>query len=459
MSANRKQTKPNIVFILADNVGWGDIGCYGGTAPTPRIDALAGQGLRFKNYNIEAQCTPTRSAILTGRLPVRTGCYSIPLPGQGEYGLAPWEYTIGELFSDAGYATALYGKWHVGEAEGRLPIDQGFDEWFGIKNTSDESAYSSYPLFAESGFPVPKIWEGVKGREARPVDDFNLRTRPLMDEQITSRTVEFINRNAAAKNPFFVYVGLTQMHPPLIHHPDFKGSSGGGTYSDTLAELDYRTGQILDAIDAAGIADNTIVVWNSDNPAIGLPATGGSNGQWRGAFASGFEGGMRAPAIIRWLGKVPAGRVTDEIFAAVDWLPTLARMVGEIDRVPKDRPIDGIDSSDLLLGHSDNSGRDHVLFYGSDGEILSVKWKTMKVVFRYAESTSGAIIRPQLPLVFDLIEDPKEAWDLVQMRMDCAWVTAPAIQRIGALLKSTAKYPNIKPGQEFEGYKYDEKRL
>jgi arylsulfatase A-like enzyme len=137
-SANRKQTQPNRVFILADNVGWGDIGCYGGTAPTPRIEALASQGLRFKNYNVEAQCTPTRSAILTGRLPVRTGCYSIPLPGQGEYGLAPWEYTIGELFSDAGYATALYGKWHVGEAEGRLPIDQGFDEWFGIKNTSDE---------------------------------------------------------------------------------------------------------------------------------------------------------------------------------------------------------------------------------------------------------------------------------------------------------------------------------
>jgi arylsulfatase A-like enzyme len=458
-SAYGQQTKPNIVFILADNVGWGDIGCNGGTAPTPRIDALAGQGLRFKNYNVEAQCTPTRSAILTGRLPVRTGCYSIPLPGQGEYGLAPWEYTIGELFSDAGYATALHGKWHVGEADGRLPIDQGFDQWFGIKNTSDESAYSSYPLFAESGFPVPKIWEGAKGREARPVDDFNLLTRPLLDEQITSRTVEFIKRNAAAKKPFFVYVGLTQMHPPLIHHPDFTGKSGGGTYSDTLAELDYRTGQILDAIETGGIAENTIVVWNSDNPAIGLPATGGSNGPWRGAFASGFEGGMRAPAIVRWLGKIPAGRVTDEIFAAVDWLPTLARMVGEVGRVPTDRPIDGIDSSDLLLGRSDRSSRDHVLFYGSDGEILSVKWKTMKVVFRYAESTSGPIIRPQLPLVFDLIEDPKEAWDLVQMRMDCAWVTAPAIQRIGALMKSAAKYPNIKPGEEFEGYKNAEKQL
>ena len=165
---------PNVVFIVGDNVGWGDIGCYGGLAPTPRLDALAAQGLRFKNYNVEAQCTPTRSALLTGRLPIRTGNCSVPLPGQGEYGLAPWEYTIGELFSDAGYATAAFGKWHVGEAEGRLPTDQGFDEWMGIKNTSDESAYSTYPLFAESGFPVPKIWEGVKGSHVTPVEDFNL---------------------------------------------------------------------------------------------------------------------------------------------------------------------------------------------------------------------------------------------------------------------------------------------
>ena len=447
-----QQIKPNVVFILADNLGWGDLSCYGGTAPTPRIDALASQGLRFKNYNVEAQCTPTRSAILTGRLPVRTGCYSVPLPGQGEYGLAHWEYTLGELFSDAGYATALYGKWHVGDAEGRLPIDQGFDEWFGIKNTSDESAYSSYPLFSESGFPVPKIWEGVKGSKVRPVDDFNLQTRPLMDEKIAGRTVEFIKRNAGANKPFFVYVGFTQLHPPLIHHPDFKGKSGGGTYSDTLAELDHRTGQILDAIEAAGIADNTIVVWNSDNPAGRAPSMGGSNGPWRGHFASGFEGGMRAPAIVRWPGKIPAGRVTDEIFSAIDWLPTLARMASETSRVPTDRPIDGIDSADLLLGRSDKSNRDHVLFYGSDGGIMSVKWKTMKVVFRYADSTSGPIIKPQWPLIFDLIDDPNEEWDLLDKRLDCGWVIAPVAQRLGALAKSTATHPNIKPGQEFEGY-------
>jgi arylsulfatase A-like enzyme len=432
-------SSPNIVFIVGDNVGWGDIGCYGGLAPTPRIDALAAQGLRFKNYNVEAQCTPTRSALLTGRLPIRTGNCSVPLPGQGEYGLAPWEYTLAELFSDAGYATAAFGKWHVGDAEGRLPTDQGFDQWFGIKNTSDESAYSTYPLFAESGFPIPKIWEGVKGSPVRAVADFNLETRARLDEQIATHATDFITRNARAGKPFFTYVCFTQMHPPLVHHPDFKGKSGGGVYSDTLAELDHRTGQVLDAIDRAGIADDTIVVWNSDNPAGRAASMGGSNGPWRGHFGSGFEGGMRTPAIVRWPGRVKAGTVTDEIFSAVDWFPTLASLAGESRRVPTDRPIDGIDASKFMLGQSATTGRDHVIYYGSDAAVMSVKWRTMKIVFRYTESASGPIVKPQWPLIFDLIDDPNEEWDLMAKRLD-------------ALQQSAARYPHIKPGEEFNGY-------
>ena len=446
------RSHPNVVFILVDNLGWGDVGCYGGAVPTPRIDALAAQGVRFKNYNVESQCTPTRSAILSGRLPIRTGNWTVPFPGQGDYGLAPWEYTLGELFSDAGYATAAYGKWHVGEVEGRLPTDQGFDEWFGIKNTSDEAGYSAYPLFAESGFPMPKIWDGVKGSPVKPVADFNLETRALLDEKLTARTVDFIKRNAAAGKPFFTYLCFTQLHPPMGPHPDFKGRSRGGVYSDTLAELDYRTGQVLDAIDQAGVSDNTIVVWSSDNPAGRITAIGGSNGPWRGHFASGFEGGSRVPAIVRWPGRVKAGVVTDEILAAVDWLPTLASLIGESARVPSDRPIDGVDASAFILGKSPTSGRDHIVYYGSDSGLMSVKWRTMKVVFRYAESQSGPIIKPQLPLVFDLLDDPGEEHDLMTLRMDCGFVTAPIFQRLGALEKSFARYPNIKPGQEFNGY-------
>src|SRR5208337_4887717 len=156
---SEQQRKPNIVFILVDNVGWGTFGVYGGTVATPRIDKMASEGIRFNNYNVEVQCTPTRSAIHTGRYSVRSGTYRVPFPGQGASGMSPWEYTIAKLFSDAGYATALYGKWHLGNVQGRLPNDQGYDEWWGIEDSWDEAGYTAWPLFKESGVPVPMIWE------------------------------------------------------------------------------------------------------------------------------------------------------------------------------------------------------------------------------------------------------------------------------------------------------------
>jgi hypothetical protein len=154
----------------------------------------------------------------------------------------------------------------------------------------------------------------------------------------------------------------------------------------------------------------------------------------------------------RALARQGESAVTDEIFCAVDWLPTLASLVGESKRVPSDRPIDGDDASAFLLGKSKTTGRDHVIYFGSDAGVMSVKWKTMKVVFRYSESTSGPIIKPQWPLVFDLINDPVEEWDLIEKRLDCAWVLAPVAERLGALQQSFARYPNIKPGEEFIGY-------
>jgi Sulfatase len=216
-SAKAQANKPNIVFILVDNVGWGNFGVYGGTVPTPRIDKLASEGIRFNNYNVEVQCTPSRSAIMTGRHPVRSGTYTVPLPGEGKAGIAPWEYTIAELLSDAGYATALYGKWHLGDTQGRLPNDQGFDEWWGIMNSWDEAGYTAWPQFKETGVPVPMIWEGKKGEESKPVMPLDLKVRPIVDEKyIVPKTIEYIKRNAAAKKPFFVYVGYSELHEPIM---------------------------------------------------------------------------------------------------------------------------------------------------------------------------------------------------------------------------------------------------
>ena len=457
--AQPQTTKPNVVFILVDNVGWGDFSVYGGTTPTPRIDKLANEGIRFNNYNVEAQCTPSRSAIMTGRMPVRSGTFTVPFPGTGNYGLAPWEYTIAELLSDAGYATALYGKWHLGEVPGRLPSDQGFDEWWGVPNSWDEAGYTSYPLFKESGMKPPMIWEGKKGQPSTPVMPLDLNVRPIVDEKyIIPKTVDFIKRQATAKKPFFVYVGYSEMHPPAMVNPNFAGKSAqrGGLYSDLLGEMDYRVGQIMDAVKEAGIDENTIVILSSDNgaaPSIVAAQGGGSSGPWRGDFFHPpFEGSYRTAAMIRWPGKVPAGVVTQEMLAATDWLPTLAGMAGASNLVPKDRPIDGVDASAFMLGKSNTTGRDTYMFFGPDGELMSVKWKIYKTILRYSEGVDKPIVKPQFPMSYDLSSDPHENWNLFDTRLDNGWMFAPVFRHIFEYEMSVKKYPNIKPGEEFKGY-------
>jgi arylsulfatase A-like enzyme len=454
--------RPNIVFILVDNVGWGAFGVYGGTVPTPRIDRLASEGIRFNNYNVEAQCTPTRSAKHTGRYSVRSGTFTVPWPGQGEAGLAPWEYTIAELLSDAGYATALYGKWHLGDKQGRLPNDQGYDEWWGIEDSWDQAGYEAWPLFKESGVPAPMIWAGKKGEPSKPVMPLDLQVRPIVDEKyIIPKTVDFIKRNAGVKKPFFVYVGYSEVHPPAIANPNFAGKSTkrGGLYADLIGEMDYRVGQIVDAIKEAGIDDNTIVILSSDNGSGGaIPQSGGTtNGPWRGDFMNTpFEGSMRVPAMIRWLGKVPAGVVTNEMLAAVDWMPTLAGIVGASNLVPKDRPIDGVDASAFMLGKSDTTGRDSYMFFGIDGELMSIKWKIYKTIFRYTESPVSIekpYIKPQFPLVYDLSSDPHEDNNLFYTDLTNGWIFAPDFKLIGEYARSVKEYPNIKVGEDFQGYK------
>jgi arylsulfatase len=476
--ATAQQSKPNIVFILVDNVGWGDFGVYGGTTATPNIDRLASEGIRFNNYNVEVQCTPTRSAIMTGRHPVRSGTYSNLPPPTGHSGIAPWEYTIAELLSDAGYATALYGKWHLGNVQGRLPNDQGFDEWWGIPDSWDAAGYTAYPLYdvmarkvlAEHRGPElltvpPHILEGKKGQPSTRAMPLDMRVRPIVDgDYLVPKTIDFIKRQAAARKPFFVYLGYSEMHPPAVCHPDFVGKSPmrGGMYADCIAEMDHRVGQVLAAIKEAGVEDNTLVVLSSDNAGDrlggGAGAGGGSNGPWRGNFFyTPFEGSMRVPAMVRWPGRVPRGVVTEQMLAAVDWLPTLAGIAGESNRVPKDRPIDGKDASAFMLGRSQTTGRESYMFFGTDGELMSVKWLYYKMIARYApgpglEAINNPYVKPQLPMFFDLSSDPHENFNLWSTTLTMGWVYLPMLEIIGAYEKTVRKYPNIAPGQEFAGY-------
>jgi arylsulfatase A-like enzyme len=379
--AQGPSAKPNIVFILMDNLGYGEVGVYGGGitrgTPTPRIDQIAAEGTRLTNFNVEAQCTPSRSAIMTGRFSIRSGTHSVPIGG-GLEGLTQWEVTIAETLSAAGYATGAFGKWHLGSEQGRLPNDQGFDEWYGIPRTTDEAFWPADPQAKAAGVPFEHIMEGSKGEKSRELLVYDLDQRRLIDAEITRRTIDFMKRSVASGRPFYAYVPFTLVHFPTLPNPQFAGKTGFGDFPDALAEMDAHVGQILDAVDNLRIRDNTIVVFTSDNGPEATWPWQGSSGPWRGYYFTHMEGSLRVPFIIRWPNRVPAGRVSNEIVHEVDTYTTFAKIAGA--SVPRDRPLDGVDQTDFLLGKSEKSAREGFPVFVAD-RLEAVKWRNWKVVF------------------------------------------------------------------------------
>jgi arylsulfatase len=437
--------RPNVVFMMVDNLGWGEIGVYGGGmlrgAETPRLDALAAEGTRLLNFNVEPQCTPSRSALMTARHPIRSGTTKVVWGML--YGLTQWEVTIAEKFSDAGYATGMFGKWHLGDTPGRLPFDQGFDEWYGIPNTTDEALYTSHPQFDPEIVHAPEILEGAKGQKAKVVTEYDVSARRKIDAELVKRTTEFMKRNSRAKKPFFVYVPFTQPHLPTLPHPDFEGRTGHGHFADVLAEIDYRAGQILDAIDDLGIRDNTIVVWTSDNGPEELAGWHGTAGFWRGHYFTALEGSLRAPFLIRWPGNIPAGKVSNEIVHMVDMLPTFSRVAGY--QVPSDRIIDGIDQWDFFLGKQRESNRKGFPAYNGD-ELFAYKWRNWKLHFIELDSMLGKPARLNMPRLYNLISDPKEEYNLVNMDQSAAAVLPVIFEQVVEFKKSLAAEPPIQLG-------------
>jgi arylsulfatase len=436
--------KPNIVFILMDNLGYGELGCYGGGivrgAPTPRIDRLATEGTRLTNFNVEAQCTPSRSAIMTGRFPIRSGTHSIPIGGGAE-GLVQWEVTIAKLLSGAGYATAHFGKWHLGSEDGRLPNDQGFDEWYGIPRTTDESLWPSDPSAKAAGVAFTRIMEGRKGEKSRALQVYDLEQRRLIDAAITRRTIDFMTRSVRAGTPFYAYVPFTLVHFPTLPNPSFAGRTGYGDFPDSLAEMDAHVGEILDSVDALGIRENTLFVFTSDNGPEATWPWQGSSGPWRGFYFTHMEGSLRVPFIARWPGRIPAGRVSNEIVHEVDTFATFARLAGAA--VPDDRAIDGVDQTDFLLG-AEKSNREGFPVFVAD-RLEGVKWRNWKLVF-YEEQRDwwSPPTKLGVPKAFDLITDPKEEYPATGLRH--SWAAGPAMKLVGEFEQSLKKYPPIPPG-------------
>ncbi len=450
MQAEATQKNPNIVFVLVDNWGFGDVSVQGSLVPTPRIDKLASEGLRLTNYNVESQCTPTRSAIHTGRMPIRSGTHRVTygLP----YGMASWEYTIAELLSDTGYKTALIGKWHLGDKEGRVPTDQGYDEWrVGIMNTTDEAGYSAAPQWDPELMGQPYAYQATRGKTPEKIFPLKKEDRGEIDQKITDASVAYIKKNAKGDKPFYLYVGLTQVHPPMVASKQFKNAAKSGVYADILMQVDHHVGMMLDAVDKAGIGEDTIFILTGDNGTI-ENVLGGSNGVFRGGF-TGYEGGMRTVGMLRWPKTIEAGRVSDEIIASQDWLPTLANIVGGEKLIPTDRPIDGVDQSDFILGKKETSNREHVACYIGD-DIFSFKWRNFKIHMKTAENLFAPVQQYIFPVVYDVKNDPGEQVNLmVEDKFAYSWVYVPLGEILGGAHKSMMEYPNIKPGENFQGYK------
>ncbi len=454
------QDRPNVVIMLADNVGYGDIGAYGAGEvrgmPTPRIDSIASQGLRLTQFLVEPGCTPSRTALMTGRYSPRVGLSTVIIAGTPNT-LQAEEVTLGELFKSQGYATAIAGKWHLGSSEQSWPTRQGFDEYHvGVLETTDGTLYRE--SMQRAGLPEaaiaeaePYIWESDANGTLKKVRPYTLEYRRQVEGDIAKASVEFIQRQAEAKQPFFLYVGWTHTHYPTLPAPEFTGKSRIGAYGDAIMELDHRTGQVLDAIKAAGVEDNTIVFWLSDNAAA--PTAGpfdsrpGSNGPFRGELGDALEGSIRTVGMIKWPGKI-APRVSNEMVSIHDFFPTLAAIIGA--NVPTDRPIDGVDQSAFLTGRQPKSNRESLISFIGE-EVAAVRWRQYRVYPKQFVSSAGnppmyglAGQRQEgnsFPAIFNVEADPREEVNVVGTS---AWVIGPYLRVVGEYQKSLQKYPNPK---------------
>ncbi len=437
-------TPPNIVFVFSDNLGFGELGVYGGGqlrgAPTPRIDALAAQGMRLLNMNMESQCTPSRSAVMTGRFPMRSGTNRITHPHQPG-GLVRWERTLAQLLSEAGYATGHFGKWHLGNHPGRYPNDRGFDEWWGIDETHDTSLWFDSPGFDPSIASPTWLMQGKAGEETERIQQYGRAERANFDSECFARATNFIREQHAKNKPFFCYLPIAFPHFPIIPHDDFKGITGNGDFADGLVEIDTRVGQLLDELDSLGATENTLFIFTSDNGVEETLPSRGWTGPWAGSYFTAMEGCLRVPFIARWPGQIPAGTVNNEIVHAVDMFSTLCAIGGAA--IPDDRPIDGVDISEFLKGKRPESGREGFPVYV--GEALhAAKWRNWKMHFIWQEYMYDPPQKMPVPRLHNLLDDPRERHDV--FLPGNTWVKVPVGQMLSAWHESLDTYPAIPTG-------------
>lgn len=397
---------PNFILILCDNLGYGDIGCFGSKLHrTPHVDRLAAEGLRLTScYAASGVCTPSRAAIMTGCYPRRVSLHKNDRGGAvlqpvEPIGLHPDEVTLADVLKTRGYATALLGKWHLGDQPPFLPTRQGFDEYFGIPYSDDMTPREGQP------WPPLPLMRGERVIEA-PVD------RNLLTKRYTEEAIRYLTQNR--DRPFFLF--LSHAMPGSTTAPfasqAFRGRSANGPWGDSVEEIDWSTGQLLAAIKELGLDDRTLVIWTSDNGAPRRDPPQGSNLPLGGWGYSTAEGGMRMPCIARWPGHLPAGKTCEELVTLMDLLPTLAALAG--GSLPAERPIDGRDIRPLLAGDAEARSPHEAFYYYALDQLQAVRsgpWKLcLPLERRLGPGQRGG---PQAAALYDVARDPGEINNLL----------------------------------------------
>jgi arylsulfatase A-like enzyme len=412
--------QPNIIMIYADDLGYGDLGCYGHpTIRTPNLDRMAAEGLKFTQfYSAAPVCTPSRAALMTGRLPVRSGLTRVLFP-YSDGGMPDSEVTVAESLRGAGYRTSCVGKWHLGWQTKYLPTRHGFDSYFGIPYSNDMTPTAGPGAPGSAKSPPLPLYRNEEVLEREP-------DQSRLTERYTAEAVGFIRQQS--RKPFFLYYPQTFPHVPLYAGAKFKGKSPRGLYGDVVEEIDWSVGEILRTVKAMGQDNNTLVVFSSDNgPWLIRKEFAGSAGLLREGKGTTWDGGMRVPCIARFPGRIPTGRTTAAVGTTMDMLPTFASYAGA--KVPVDREVDGQSLAPVLEGKSE--GWERTLYYWSDTELRAVRkgpWKLHVRTNNQVDQPTGARDADP-PLLYHLDNDPSEQYDLAAARPE-------VVKELRALLDS-----------------------
>jgi arylsulfatase len=469
--------KPNVLIIWGDDIGWFNISAYNHGIMgynTPNIDRIAKEGAMFTDWYGQQSCTAGRAAFITGQSPIRTGLTKVGLPG-AKLGLQPEDPTIAELLKPLGYATGQLGKNHLGDRDEFLPTMHGFDEFFGNLyhlNAEEEPECEDYPdpkkrpEFAKKFGPRGVLHCFAKPDGTQTIEDTGHLTRKrmeTMDEEITAGAIDFIERQVKADKPFFCWWNSTKMHVWTHLQDSVKGKTGLGIYPDGMVEHDGHVGQLLDKIDELGIADNTIVMYSTDNGAESLSWPDGGTTPFRGEKDTNWEGGWRVPTAIRWPGVIKPGTVSNEVFSHQDMLPTILAAAGVPDIREKLKAgytvgkmtykvyIDGFNLLPHLKGEEKENPRPGFMYWGDEGDLMAVRYGNWKVHFAEQRSEGADAWQDPLtplrcPKLVNLRTDPFEEADISSMfywkwRMDRVFALAPAGAIVGQYIQTMMEFP------------------